>query len=253
MSKNLYQKIAEVILDIGAQTPEGFNDFHRYKYFTEEQVSTMFRERLASRNIIIVPQVLEHEVRDYQTDKQKHSFLTTMKIMWEVIDGDSGEQFAAVTVGQGDDPGDKGANKAMTGAFKYFLLKLGLVGGESDAEADTATDRRSHDAPMRVGPSNIQGVQRGGRSKNATEAQVKRIRILAKELDLNPYGVAIIIKEVLDQDVDLGSEDPGPPLVEFLGSLGAEDIGKIIQKMVEMKAIDQPEASMGPPDSDYTG
>lgn len=235
--RNLKQKLADVILSIGSVEPGGFNAFHKYKYFSDEQISALFKDKLASRNIIIVPQVLDYEVREYATDKDKHSFLTTMKIMWTIMDGDSDEEIIAVTVGQGDDPGDKGANKAMTGAFKYFLLKMGIIGAGSDAEADERTDHRTSGArpPVSVGQSNIEGVQRGGRSRNATEAQVQRIRLLAKDLGLQPAGVALIITEVLDKPIDLGTEDPGPPLVEYLGSLDAESIGKVIQKMVEMK------------------
>lgn len=237
---NLRQKLAEVILSIGPVEPGGFNAFHKYKYFSDEQISAIFKDKLASRNIIIVPQVLDYEVREYATDKDKHSFLTTMKIMWTIMDGDNDEEIIAVTVGQGDDPGDKGANKAMTGAFKYFLLKMGIIGAGSDAEADERTDQRTSRARpggnnIRVGQSNIEGVQRGGRSTNATDAQVQRIRLLAKDLELTPVGVALIIGEVLDKAVDLGTEDPGPPLVQFLGGLDAESIGKIIQRMSDMK------------------
>lgn len=237
--RNLKQKLADVVLSIGATQPEGFNAFHKYKYFSDEQISAIFKDKLASRNIIIVPQVLDYEVREYATDKDKHSFLTTMKIMWTIMDGDSEEEIIAVTVGQGDDPGDKGANKAMTGAFKYFLLKLGIIGAGSDAEADESTDKRTSGVARKVsvGQSNIEGVQRGGRSKNATEAQVQRIRLLAKDLGLTPAGVAIIITEVLDKTPDLGTEDPGPPLVAFLGSLDAEEIGKIVQKMADLKTL----------------
>ena len=244
--KNLVQKLAEVILEIGPMSPSGENKFHHYKYFSDEQISSAFRDKLAKRNIVITPQVMDYEIREFQTAKGGHSFLTTMKVMWTIQDGDSDmhDDIIAVTVGQGDDPGDKGANKAMTGAFKYFLLKMGMIGGEGDAEADESTDKRSVGAAksaMTISDSDIKDVQRGGRSKNATQAQVKRVRVLAGQLGLTPPGVAIIIKEVLDKDVDLGVGDQGPPLVEFLGKLGAEDIGMVVQKMTEMKELNEAE------------
>ena len=241
-SKNLSQKLAEVILDIGPQKPEGYNDFHRYSYYSDEQISTMFRERLASRNIIIIPTVVTYDVQPYQTDKQKHSFLTSLTIEWRIVDGDSGETMVAVTVGQGDDPGDKGANKAMTGAFKYFLLKLGLVGGGTDAEADTKTDQRA--AGMVIGKSDIKGIARGGRSTNATEAQVRRVSMLARDLGIDAAGTALIVMEVLDREVDLGTDDPGPALASYLATLSADDIGKIVQAMAEMKESTEVESGV---------
>jgi len=253
--KSLAAKIAETVADLPDNIePEGKNPHFNYRYYTESQVSGMFRKRLASRGVIMIPHVVCHDMIERETKTGK-SFLTTMLVGFTLTDGE--EVIEGSALGQGDDPADKGSNKAFTAATKYFLLKLGLVGGDSDAEADAETDKRSQ-SQISVGKSDIKGIQRGGRSSNATEAQVKRVRVLAGELGLDPYGVAIIIGGVLDKDPGLPASDvgdPGPPLVTFLSSLSATDIGKLVQAMSEMKeqALRKPvgmEVSEEPTDGD---
>lgn len=240
--KNLAAKIAEAIADLPDNIePDGTNPHFKYKYYSEKQVSGLFRKRLAARGVIMIPRVVDHSIVERQT-RSGVSYLTSELVEFTLTDGD--EELVGSALGQGDDPSDKGANKAYTAATKYFLLKLGLVGGDSDAEADAETDKRataSSGGSITISGSDIRGIQRGGRSTNATEAQIKRVRLLAKDLGLDPYGVALIIGATLDKGPEMpksGEGDPGPVLVEFLGTLSADDIGKLIVAMDDMKQGD---------------
>jgi hypothetical protein len=242
--KNLREKLAAIAGDIGDIKPDGYNEFHRYKYFSDEQLSGIFRKRFADAGVIVVPYVENIDVASFQTDKGKHSFLTTLTVMWRILDTDSDEQLTARTIGQGDDPGDKGANKAMTGAFKYLLIKMFQVGGESsDAEADTSTDERHTDekpsrkAKVSRPKARVENVQKGGRQANATEVQVDRISVLARELGIGFDGMANVIKNTLSVDVELPDdvEEKKRVLRSFLESLTAEDIGKIAQALETAK------------------
>jgi hypothetical protein len=237
IESTLAYKIAEAIADLPDNVePEGVNPHFRYKFYSEKQVSALFRKRLASRGIIMIPHVASHETVERET-RNGRSYLTSMLVEFTLTDGT--ESYTGSALGQGDDASDKGANKAFTAATKYFLLKLGLVGGDSDAEADAETDRRASGSPVEVGPSDIKGIQRGGRSTNATEAQIKRVRVLARDLDVDPYGVAIIIGGTLDKEPPVlpGREegDAGPILVDYLGTLTADELGKVVAAMSEMK------------------
>jgi hypothetical protein len=98
--KNLIQKLCEVIAELGPMKPEGFNSFHKYRYYSDEQLSSAFRDKLAKRNILLVPEVTSWDIRDFKTEKDKHSFLTTMMVRWTLHDGDSGELVEAVTMGR---------------------------------------------------------------------------------------------------------------------------------------------------------
>jgi len=94
-----------------------------------------------------------------------------------------------------------------------------------------------------VEDSNIEGIARGGRSTNATDVQVRRVRNLARELEYGVGKSAALVKDVLDLDVVL-PEDPdeqGPGFVRFLEGLSADDIGRLIvymEKMIDVPADD---------------
>jgi len=248
LRKNLRQKLCEIIAGLGPMEPAGENKFHHYKYFSDEQISNLFRAALATRNVLLVPNVRSFDIRDFETEKGKHSFLTTLMIDWSIFDGDSDEVIMATTVGQGDDPGDKGANKAMTGAFKYLLIKMAQIGGEGDAEADTSTDERhagggdrgrSRREPARVDrPTQpVEGVQKGGRQATANEPQVNRVSLLAKELGIGFDGLVNVIKNTLEVELELpeGEEDRRKFMRAFFDGLNAEETGKIVQRLEEAK------------------
>jgi len=237
---NLRQKLAAVAKSLGDVKPDGYNAFYKYKYFSDEQLSGLFRQKFADAGIVLVPNIISEQIESFQTEKGKHSFLTTMRVMWTFYDADSDETIVASTPGQGDDPGDKGSNKAMTGSFKYLLIKMFQIGGEqSDAEADTKTDER-HEEKKAARKSDaakpeqkVENVQKGGRQANASEPQVDRVSRLAKELGIGMGGLVNVIKNSLGVDVELPEDDKekGPFMRSFFENLTADEIGKVAQAL----------------------
>ena len=92
--------------------------------------------------------------------------LTVIRIKFQFIDGTTGERTdMQEIVSYGDDPGDKGIYKALTGAVKYALMKTFLIATGDDPEADKSTDRRSAAAEA----SSSVTVQRGGQRAQQTQ------------------------------------------------------------------------------------
>ena len=233
---NLRQKLAAIFGSLGKVKQEGKNDFHGYKYFSDEQLSGLFRDKFAAANIVLVPVVTEMQITEFQTDKGKHSFLTSITASWDIHDGDSDEVITAVTVGQGEDPGDKGANKAMTSAFKYLLIKMAQIGGEGDAEADEATDKRhekTEKAKVEKVSKPVEGVQKGGRQTAAAETQVDAISRLAKEKHLDMDGLVKVIKNKLGVELELPDDaaSKGPFLRSFFENLTGDELTTMVQAL----------------------
>lgn len=236
---NLRQKLAAVAKSLGDVKPEGYNSFHKYKYYSDEQLSGMFRQRFAEHGIILVPDVMHFDIQPFTTEKGKHSWLTTLRVKWTLKDAGSDEEIVAYTVGQGDDPGDKGANKAMTGAFKYLLIKMFQIGGEeSDAEADTSTDER-HSKPAKAkvqkAEKPVEDVQKGGRQKKASETQVDVVSRLAGQLGIGMSGLVNVIRNTLSVDVELPENevDQAKFMRSFMENLDAAEIGKVVGALQE--------------------
>lgn len=138
LPKTLYQKLVEVMTEIGRVEKRGYNDFHKYAYVMESDLMEAVRQRLADRNVLLIPAV---------ESVQHDDTLTTAVMRFTFVDAESGEKHEVQWAGTGDDKGDKGLYKAFTGAEKYFLMKMFLISTGDDPEGDTRTDKRADNKP----------------------------------------------------------------------------------------------------------
>jgi hypothetical protein len=135
----LAKKLAEVMGEVHRIPKRGRNDFHNYDFATESDIADAVRAGLASRGVMILPQVNGFEVRDVvrETAKgKKTACLTFVNMTFTLKDAETGEAEDRLWVGCGEDSGDKGIYKAITGATKYFLLKLFVMSTGDDPERD---------------------------------------------------------------------------------------------------------------------
>lgn len=123
--------------DLGRIQKNGRNEFQGYDYVTESDIMDAVRDKLAEKNLFIYTTV---------TDVNHEGELTTVRVSYIITDADSGESVTLQSVGQGKDKGDKGVYKAITGAYKYFLMKTFLMSSGDDPETDDAPMKRK-DSP----------------------------------------------------------------------------------------------------------
>ena len=113
---------------------EGYNQYDRYKYFSEAQYKQLFTELFASHSL-----ELRSTVSDYSsvegTEKQSNG--RQVKMAFELIDCETGFSEKSEFIGEGFDKGDKAGYKAMTGALKYYLACTFLVATGDDPEVDS--------------------------------------------------------------------------------------------------------------------
>lgn len=255
LPKGIHAKLNQILATMPENMrPEGQNKHFDYDYWSLDQISGYFRNRFGNLGLSFLADVESFDIREHafvnRYGKESKSFLTTLLVKFRIHDWETGEWVEGHGVGQGDDPGDKGANKAFSGALKYWLLKTFVVGGE-DAEADERTDRRTErssrrgaddeDQEVAIGESKITGIERGGRASKTTDAQIRQIRHLAKDLGWKTAGAARRIAEWVGDEIELPEEPElqADALLRYLESLSADDAGMIITKMVDLK--DTPE------------
>jgi len=122
---------------------KGYNSFNNYKYATESDVQEKVREVLADQNVIMLPDVVEHSTREHKNRKGNTEYIATVKVKFTFFDGETGEEIAIHTSGEGQDAGDKAVYKAITGAQKYALMKAFMIPTGDDPEADNGVDERN--------------------------------------------------------------------------------------------------------------
>jgi len=142
--RKLVSKLAEVMKRVRYIQKTGVNDFHRYKYATEADVNEHVREVLAELNVVMIPNVVSHSVREHINAKGKTEYIVTVGVDFTFFDGETGETITFRTYGEGQDAGDKGTYKAVTGAQKYALMKAFMIPTGDDPEGDNGVDERNN-------------------------------------------------------------------------------------------------------------
>lgn len=142
--KKLVKKLVEVMKQVKYIQKTGTNSFHNYKYATEADVNEKVREVLAEHNVIMIPNVKSHAYREHINAKGKTEYIVTVEVEFTFTDGDTGETISFTTFGEGQDAGDKGTYKAITGAQKYALMKAFMIPTGDDPEADGGVDERNN-------------------------------------------------------------------------------------------------------------
>lgn len=134
--KSLVKKLAKIMNEMGAVPKTGWNNFNKYNYTTEADIQAITSKRMAKENIIMTPYEIEHSTREVTTRKGNAEYVYQGTWNFEILDGDSGEQLTIRVSGEGQDSGDKGPFKALTGAHKYALMKLFQISTGDDPERD---------------------------------------------------------------------------------------------------------------------
>lgn len=145
MSKSLVKKLVEVMASVETVEKRGWNNFNQYHYATEEDILKAVRQGLAERNVFVLTSIEEKGVTNVQ-GKEKVKTITHVRTKHTFLDGDTDERLEVFGYGQGQDEGDKGGYKAITGAMKYFLMKNFLMPTGDDPEIESGEKPK---APVR--------------------------------------------------------------------------------------------------------
>jgi hypothetical protein len=137
-----------------------------YAYRGIEQITRAAAPLLAKHGVVFVPQVVGMETRELTVNSKPWTD-TILTVRYRVCGPGGPEDFVEATVvGIGRDNSDKGANKALTQAFKYALTQVLCIG---DSRDDVDGDTHEADEP----PAHA--------SKEAIDALIARIEALDPE------------------------------------------------------------------------
>ncbi len=127
--KNVYQRIHAVTQEMPTVAKDGHNAFHKYDYATEASFVHALRPLLFKHGLVIIPSVA--------SIPQVENGLTSITMKFTIVNIDKPEERVDLLVpGQGQDKGDKGVYKSITGAKKYFIALAFMVATGDDPEKD---------------------------------------------------------------------------------------------------------------------
>jgi len=148
----LYGKIAAVAAAVSRIPKNGRNEFHRYNYATESDITDGLRELLNANGLAFLPPSVISWERDEAADNPKIGPRTRVQVQFALGCADTGETFTTILWGEANDNADKGFYKAYTGAVKYYLMKTFLIATGDDPEQDHPQQQQ----PVKVAPAAVQ-------------------------------------------------------------------------------------------------
>jgi hypothetical protein len=195
-TKNIHQKILEVMAATGHVDKNGRNDFHRYDYAMESDILDAVRPELIKAGLVIYADTIADERERYADKDGKATNERNLMVEYKIVNADNPEEVVIVHFpGVGHDAGDKAVYKALTGSEKYFLMKTLLISTGDDPEKDAAP------AKARKAPTKATTGKSAGGAK-ATPKQIGFIRNLAEELKLAPSEIAEMKRQQKVEHID---------------------------------------------------
>lgn len=134
----IYKALSAVMADIGPVGKDQKAEFGatKYKYRGIDDLINAANPALTKHGVIVAPKVLDLIREDRQSAKGQPMIFTVITMQYTFYAKD-GSFIEISVVGEGADNGDKGANKAMTGAYKYALGQaLAIATDMVDSETD---------------------------------------------------------------------------------------------------------------------
>lgn len=139
----LREKLFEVFSAINNVTKTGNNASEGYSYAEASEVLRIIREQFIKQKIICLPSASRPT---HFTETGGRRFVTTVQLVYRLINVENGEVIELEWVGAGADiGGEKGLYKAYTGGLKYVLLDMFLLPTGDDPETDRVSETGDED------------------------------------------------------------------------------------------------------------
>lgn len=133
ITDSLAAKLARVTSKIETVSKTGTNTHFNYKFAPVSEIYKAARGLLADEGVSIMPTILSRETEEMA----KSNVRTVLHMVMRISDGR--ETLELPWIAEGVDTQDKGVNKALTAAMKYFLIALLLIPTNEDSNATEMT------------------------------------------------------------------------------------------------------------------
>lgn len=146
----IYKKLRAIMTDVDYIQKDKTNDFHRYKYASEQAIKEALHKALVEHKVIFTLQAQNPRIVSWQAVNQKGQSVelnaTNVDCTYTFTDIDDGSQVSGAFVGSGSGRDDKGVYAAITGAIKYILTSTFLIPTGDDPENDDSQARKAQTA-----------------------------------------------------------------------------------------------------------
>lgn len=138
--KPVHEAVLDVMSTVRSVSKDGYNDHGGFNFRGIDAVMNAVGPALRQHRVLVRPRrVLEHTLASRARNNGGAMNYCTVRVEYVFV-GPRGDELAGEAVGESFDSGDKSTPKAMSVAFRTFLLQsLTLPTDEPDPDLDTYT------------------------------------------------------------------------------------------------------------------
>src|SRR3990167_199841 len=212
-NKNIHEAIHAVMQEVGYVKKERAANLN-YSFAGEAALIAALRPSMVEHGIYMhVLEIKDVQREQYTTARGTAMVNTVISAIVRFIHAPSGTSIDVAATGEGSDAGDKSANKAMTGLFKYAIRQTYMIetGDDPDKQASEEGGQRSKSAkvtapPVPDGDSRIWSVAqrdaliKAGLAKNEFSAKgmldLSMLTITATQSEIVEWGKVYRVNRV---------------------------------------------------------
>lgn len=145
----LAKKIVAVMADVTHVPKAGRNEQFKYDFVMESDALDKIRTACVAHNLVVLPDVLEvlQTPTGATTSGGAPQIRTVVRMQYTLIDAETGYSRSETWAGECIEAQDKGINKAIVAAGKYWMLKTFMVPGGEDPDAISPVGDQKKPAP----------------------------------------------------------------------------------------------------------
>lgn len=209
---SIAKKICKIMEECENLEKKGYNKFHDYWYVREAEAVNGIRRLLGKHGLAIIPHVMKETLTSVPS-KSGQQNLTRTEINYHLICSETGEERVVPWVGFGQDTGEKGFYKALTGSHKYFLMKVFNVSAgdeHSDPENEGGGgDRRDNRHQQNQQRGNHQQKGQQNQQRPPAKGQPQQQQRPPAQKPQNPVDpLATLRARLFAEGAQLGYTDP---------------------------------------------
>lgn len=130
---------------------------YSYKYRGIEDITKHVQKLFAENGLVMVPKVLDREITEVLRDGKVIAMDVMLTVEYRLYHAEDNDSLSiGPMLGIGRDSNDKGANKAMTQAFKYALLQMLCISDDrDDGDREIIEGNRSNEVKVTSGRASL--------------------------------------------------------------------------------------------------
>lgn len=213
----VYSAIAAVMEDLSdlGIGEDGKNADEGWKYRSIGAVYKSLSKLLVKHGLVVLPRVLDRSMESVGTSGGVW-YRTVLKVEYTLVATADGSSVTVLIAGEAMDPGDKGANKAMSAAYKYMAFQVFCIpiGAEDDADlvtppktaAPKGAEAAAATKPAATGKAATTNSAAGGRRVGAGNLDLNEIAEIQNRIAKAPDDVEAlaIARELVGTDKNPG-------------------------------------------------